>query len=562
MIRQIKKFLKRAVALTAAVSLLPLLGSVSAQTVEDNPIIKVGLYYGTNALSSANLLNEVGSGFNFGYYDSSNSFTKVGSTDCEGLTIMKDSNMYLASDTYYETPTSSTYSLVGAYHVQLANVYKSFDEAKTAANALSSAFPAYINGEYRVRVDFFSSSDNAKKWLSEQTGAAYSGAAVVGASSTCYTVTKLKENTIIFEFDYGSTATLGIKPGLDASVTAQTWFKGYKYYGGFIYRRNSGNDLTVINVLDMQSYVKGVIPYEMSASWPLEALKAQALCARTYAQYCIQSSSRHDAAGFDLCNSDDCQVYRGIYSGSGYENIDQAVDGTAGLYVMYNGNIATTVYHSCDGGSTEDAANVWGDDYPYLKAVKDTYEDLSGSPYKSWTYEYTLDNFTTILQGKGYKCADIVDLAVEYTAAGNVYRLIFTDSNGDSWKFSKENARTILYSNTLGKYTYSQRFTVTQSGEVSFYVNDSSSQVSIGSGVYAIGGDGTAEITSGAVSALTGSGTGTIAPETGSSDTYIISGSGWGHNVGMSQYGAKAMALKGYTYDQIIKFYFTGVTIE
>lgn len=90
----------------------------------------------------------------------------------------------------------------------------------------------------------------------------------------------------------------------------RTWFQGYKYHGGFRYERIGGGDLTVVSVVDMETYIKGVIPFEMSNDWPLEALKAQAICARSYAYNNI-AQNKHSAHHFDVCSSSDCQVYRG-----------------------------------------------------------------------------------------------------------------------------------------------------------------------------------------------------------------------------------------------------------
>ena len=90
----------------------------------------------------------------------------------------------------------------------------------------------------------------------------------------------------------------------------RTWFKGYRYYGGFRYERIGGGDLTVVNILDLETYIKGVVPYEMSSSWPLEALKVQAVCARSYAYINIHSG-KHTSYHFDVCNTTDCQAYYG-----------------------------------------------------------------------------------------------------------------------------------------------------------------------------------------------------------------------------------------------------------
>lgn len=97
-------------------------------------------------------------------------------------------------------------------------------------------------------------------------------------------------DTILFEFDCGGSENLGILP-IETREKTVTWFRGYRYYGGFEYQRVSGGNINVINVVDLEDYVKCVIPWEMSKDWPVEALKAQAVCARTYA-VCSDEASR------------------------------------------------------------------------------------------------------------------------------------------------------------------------------------------------------------------------------------------------------------------------------
>ena len=134
----------------------------------------------------------------------------------------------------------------------------------------------------------------------------------------------------------------------------------------------NGGDLIVYNLVDIEDYVKGVIPYEMSNSWPIEALKAQAVCARTYAM----ASRKH--SGFDLCTTECCQVYRGV--GLANDTTDSAVEQTAGQYLTYNGELCVTYYSSSDGGATENSENVWTAAVGYLKGVIDPYEaDIADS---------------------------------------------------------------------------------------------------------------------------------------------------------------------------------------
>ena len=292
----------------------------------------------------------------------------------------------------------------------------------------------------------------------------------------------------------------------------------------------------------------------MSPSWNIEALKAQAICA---ASYTLSNRSKHSSYGFDVCNTTDCQVYRGRNAATA--NSDAAAEAVKGLALYYGDKICVTVYHSSNGGSTESAKNVWGNDYPYLQAVPDNFEDLSKANNGIWSFEYTRSEITWILQNKGYSVNNIVDVYVdEYTPAGNVYRLVFVDSSGKKLSFEREQTRTILNSSTLKKYTYSPRYTI--SGGIRFNVNDASTQISSAEG-YAIGSGGTVSRlpSRSDIYLMSAGGLSVLKRNT---DSFIISGRGWGHNVGMSQYGAKGMAERGYTYDQILKYYFMGTEVK
>ncbi|MDD6879868.1 MAG: SpoIID/LytB domain-containing protein, partial [bacterium] len=136
----------------------------------------------------------------------------------------------------------------------------------------------------------------------------------------------------------------------------------------------SGSNLRVINRLDIEQYLYGVVAYEMSNSWPLEALKAQAICARSYGYKDINPSD-----SYDIGDTSSDQVYRG-YNPS-YTNVIQAVDSTAGCVLTYNGKIISTYYTASNGGQTELPGNAWGGGasknaaYPYLAQHDDPYDD-------------------------------------------------------------------------------------------------------------------------------------------------------------------------------------------
>ena len=311
----------------------------------------------------------------------------------------------------------------------------------------------------------------------------------------------------------------------------------------------------MINVVGLDDYVKGVLPYEMSADWPLEALKAQAVCARTYA---LLPSRHYGTDRFDVCNTDCCQVYRG--AGQAGAVSDQAVEETAGIAAFYNGRYAETYYCSSNGGASEAPVNVWGNSQPYLVGKPDPYEELTYIPGYDYTMQYSWSQLTSLLKKQGYAIGTVTSARVSGTTpTGNVAEVTFRDAAGRTVVLTKEACRKVLG-------TKSMRFTIAGGGSAGWSVNRSGGRLASMDGVYAISGGGrTGLFGGGAVYAITASGTSVLRAPGGaaSGGTGItITGAGWGHGVGMSQYGAKAMAEQGYTYEDILLFYYTGITLE
>lgn len=548
-------------------SLLPSGQVTSSENVRGasyGSVLRVGLYYANGALPSANLANSVGKGFKFGYYENDSFVELARITGIEGITIAKDKNLYISSGEYLDENPGGSYNLLGAYHVELSGSYSSYAEARSVADRYDLGFVAYTDGYFTVRLDYFSSEANAQSFASE-----YPGSSIVGGSATCLTVCKMATNQILFEYDDSNDTKLAIEPIVESGENGQTWFKGYKYYGGFQYHRAAGNDVTVINFVDIDDYVAGVVPYEMSANWSIEALKAQAVCARTFAM----STTKHLDYGFDVCPTTNCQVYRGVYLGAYSESLEAAVAQTAGKCIYYDNELIQAFYHSSSGGATEDAGLSWTLDVPYLKSKIDTYDTSISHPTSSWAYLYSLSDLTAILRSAGYTTSGVTDVYIEsYTPAGNVYELVFVSSNGGKLTFKGDEARSLMEDTENVKY-FSRHFTIARPGESValpdeslITVNDGSTQITA-MGASVISGGGEISTIGASVSVITENGVeaADVTSSSGkvlSSTQYAFVGSGWGHNVGMSQYGAKAMAEQGYTYDEIIKFYYTGVTIK
>ena len=533
--------------------------------------LKIGLYYGTNELPSANLQNVdgFGSGFDFGYFDTNRNFVPIGAWTGESrISMLMDRNMVWHPGSgggagEYREGTSGN-AVVGCFHVQINAGYGTFEEAKAESEKYQNSFVRYQAGKFLVLVGNHTSRSAAESAMSSL---GVSGAAINSGTSNTITVTRTGTAVILFEFEMGATP-LGVMPRPISTERPETWFRGFRYNGGFQYARLDGAKLTVVNYVTTEEYIKGIVPNEMGNLWPMEALKAQACCARTYA---FSSLNRHRANGFDLCVTEHCQVYRG--RGNANSRTDQAVDETAGMYITYNGALCQTYYSASNGGASENVENVWTETIPYLRGVIDPYEAAVASriPDYYWTITYTPAQITERLRSRGYNCSTIVSMAVtSYTPTGNVHTVTMKDSNGRVFTFSRR-AQLIT---ALG--IPSQRFDI---GNVKWsygdiYAGDPAQPIDTDSELFAIDGNGELhEVDAEAMYALTGPGEATIVePESGAGSggnntglingVFTIRGTGKGHNVGMSQWGANAMAsVYGLTYVDIIKFYYTGVEI-
>lgn len=561
-----RKYLTILCALTLLVGLLP---AVHAEEEKGEVPVLVGLAYGGGALSGANLSNGAGTGFRFGYLDEERNFWLVGYTFETAISVVKTQNVWYGQDPAYSSSLKS-YSdsitsdvAVGCWHVllPLETEPASFEEALALAQNVGG-FPAWIGGAWQVRQGAYTTREEAQAFADAV------GGTVVGTSAYGVSVVKTGSSTVLFQFDGDAEVSLTVNPGLDDSVKTVTNYRGNRYYGMFQFRRSSGGNLTVINAVNMDDYVSCLLSQEMSSSWPMEALKAQAVCARNYVEN-TRKEEKHK--GFDVCSTTDCQAYPGV--GGSNERTAQATAETAGLRAWYAGEPAQIYYYASNGGGSEDVKNVWGSSIPYLCGVVDPYEETVSEKISYWDYTQTFTAtelngiIQPYIQSKGYNCAEIIDFQVtELTPTGNVKSISFTDANGKTWPFTQKNATTIAKS-YLG--LKSIRYTVTKAGEGAsggVYYTDGGNTLSSMKNVYAIGGDGSTKKLTGNPYVITGSGTQFLPAPTGGTvlegeTVYTIHSSGWGHSVGMSQWGAYAMAQQGYTFDEILKFYFPGVEI-
>ena len=551
-------------------------------------MVRVGLAYGSGALVNANLENNTGygSGYRMGYFDDDLDFVELAWTDEDEtqITMVKTQNTWVNGTSYSNSDNGG--DVIGCYHVLVESGYRSYEQAAADAQEYRDGFVAWIDGDYQVRAGSYTSRQEA------EDAAQSLGGTVAGTSSYAVNVTRTGTAEILFQFDGGDALALGVMPDVTGADTVRTWFKGYRYYGGFRYERIGGGDLTVVNIVDLETYIKGVVPYEMSSSWPLEALKVQAVCARSYAYINIHSG-KHTSYHFDVCNTTDCQAYYGAGTNSSSyqatERTDQAVDETAGEYAWYDGQVIEAFYSSSHGGASEGVYNVWGtslEQYPYLCGVEDPYEaDMaSKNSYSSWTVSYTSSELVQRLENYGYDASSgIESLTLTYSDLGNVIQVRANYRDGGSDTIRPSSMRSVFGISSI-RFTVNGQAASSGSGTTSssgggLTANGSTSLDSQGTytvisgsgslsqagldGLYAISGSGS--ITP-AEDAASGGGSGTDTPTgtqvTVSGSSYTFQGSGNGHQLGLSQYGAWAMAERGFTYEEIIEFYYPGTYVR
>lgn len=245
---------------------------------------------------------------------------------------------------------------------------------------------------------------------------------------------------------------------------------------------------------------------------------------------------------------------------------DWAVEDTAGECLYADGELIEALYFSSDGGATEDSEVVFGGATSYLVGKEDPYEATISIPNYAYTVSYTPEQLTWILQNSGYSIGTIQNVYVsEYTRLGNVSKVTFVDTSGDTLTLKGDKARSAFYSTTYGKSVKSMRFTISGGTAGSCYVNNAGNPLDALKGVSVISGGGEVStyrdrsayvITSDGIEPIENGGA------SGSTDSFVITGTGNGHNVGMSQYGANAMAKLGYDYEDILHFYYTDVVIR
>lgn len=449
-------------------------------------VIKVGLKSGGMAVTEVKLENRVGSGYEFGIFDLARGFNSIGSTQAQAITIRGDTGFTLEDGT-----------AVGCWHIMLNTAYSDFQSAKSAADSVYG-FPASIEGKYRVLIGAYLSEGEAQAAIEH---AGIDGAVYTGSGSSVL-VSVSDSDRLLFMFDFKGLRNLAVRP-VSTDEMPETWYLGNAYRGDFEFIRSADTGrITLVNYIGLEDYVRGVAPYEMPASWSQEAIKAQTVCARTYAANNINTYAEQ---GFDVRCDTYSQVYKGVLDIT--DAIMQTVDATAGKYVRYRGCICKVYYMSADGGATESSANVFSQRRAYLSGTEDATELEMDYYNKEWTVTLSEDRLASILSTDEVTLKDVESFELVKSELGNVIAIDASDSEGNKVRVEGEFCFRDMY-------LYSLRYDVERT---------------------------------------------TLAD---GSDVFAFSGNGWGHNCGMSQWGAYSLAKNhDYNCNDIISFYFSGAYI-
>jgi len=202
-------------------------------------------------------------------------------------------------------------------------------------------------------------------------------------------------------FFYGPTRLLPGKPKEYVLIGKR------KYRGNLLFRPNEDETVTIIDELGLEDYLFGVLPQEMSPKWPLEALKAQAVVARTFA---LNNLGKFSSSGFDLSDDFFSQIYSGVTLES--DSVKRAVEETAKEVLFWRGKRLPAYFHSCCGGHTTDPAGVWGPRTKIrsspprpLRGVRDRYCKVS--PHYRWSAYFRKDDLLRMLQRQGRSVATL-----------------------------------------------------------------------------------------------------------------------------------------------------------
>jgi stage II sporulation protein D len=556
--------LKRIFLILICISFFNISGNFSFKAYAAGEVpekIRIGLFFRdtsahnvNTAVSCFNINSEKGLRLGF-VKDGKFNQVYEGSTSND-ITIRKDSHFVKNNNVLKEYEPSAAASIqgekIGPYHIKIGGNYTSLSTANAKLKEIKGKeVPAYIAfvDSWQIWTGAYSDAKTAEADMKNDIAAKLGSVKLSTVEPSGNRIVAESENDGILTVFGSSSAYFQIWPG-EANTPYAFKLNGILYRGDIEVRRYQGSDMTVINIVPLQQYLYGVLPGEIEASSHPEALKAQAVAARTYT---INSIGKHTSLGFDLCNTTGCQVYKGFSVEA--QSANKAVDDTKGQMVTYNGKPAQVFYFSSSGGRTEDVQYVWGSQIPYLKSVEDKYESGRSWNY-TWESTYTANEIKQIMLGRNYNLGDILNITIaDVSPAGRVTELII-EGTRDERVYMKGACRSVLSN------LHSQWYTISTDADIMAKALSKKPENTrlVGKAVVTANGTKVMGASKKNVTVLGAGGKKKAVPVIPT--TYKFTGRGWGHAVGMSQEGAKGMAKAGFKYDEILMHYFQGTKVE
>ena len=377
----------------------------------DDRLVRVGLMYGSNVT--------VGFETTAPYGFVINKVNRTGDLSSEPLweideltkvSCIVDSNLSKTGMSYLKT-SDPTKAVVGGWHIEFGSDL-SLSDVLVYMTGLESYFeqlgiyaiPSYIDGGYRVRAGQFSTEAAAAQCAAKFTELLPDFPVTVASpTKTAVSLIDPLTDKILFEYDDNDTTALGLtaRPSPEGESAYLVTPAKKLYAGTFMFRRYiEGNvdGVSLTDVIKLGDYVKGVISYEISPSWPLEAQKAFSICVRSF----VLAGVRHETSyQVDVCNSQHCQVYGGMTRVN--DRVNQAVEETAGLVMTYDNEIVQAYYSAVTGGVTVSCYDEWGFKHiPYLVAVQTPWEIYTNHSEGAWQTEVSPSALCSYLNSKGY----------------------------------------------------------------------------------------------------------------------------------------------------------------
>lgn len=498
---------------------------------------------------------------------------------------------------------------------------------------------AVDNGYYLTTDTFFHTFEEASYW---SQNAMYNSNTVVSLINNNFTVLvgpfSYRPGAVAHDLLHPSTNRVTLFDGYNRLITTDfpmqfmdpTDFMnlGGRQYRGIIETgRHTGSGITPVNIINIEEYLKSVVPSEMPASWHVEALKAQTIAARSFT---VVRRGSHNRLGYELCDTVFSQVYSGV--GTEHQRSTEAVLATAGLLAWHGDRVILATYFSSSGGVTEDSQYVWLESVPYLRSIPDNFEEGG----MVWNRSFTLTQINNFARNSNIHIGHIGSISLYHAPNGRVRRLTLHGSNSNhhiereairTFFSSSENGSlqsrnfvmvdgryggTTTVNNPIGSLpapveqldqvpTYLQ-YNTFQNHVTNIFLNQTNGQTTHVPVYFATIDPYGNSIRSTSYLSMQGFDFNNIQPisweltqytsilipapvpyvpapveeikETKETQETIItithsngytvhfSGRGWGHGVGMSQFGANSMANLGFDHVAILQHYYTGVQIR